>query len=303
MGSVYLVDFGAVQEKIRTTFLGGSTIVGTYGYVPFEQFTGKAVPASDYYALGATVLYLVTHKHPADFPTERLRLLFHDSVQASPMMIHLLEGLLEPSVKRRIASPEQVRELLAEHSTESQGALIKVSKPITSKIKKVAKASDRIFFRMPNRTNTAVATLFASSGGWLLTAFLISLYTNTWDSLPFQLLVCLPVCGGTLYSLCKRTVLELTPEWVRLRRKSFGIGSSQCVPIAELQRKDITWYLENGKPVLVINHAEKTLRISSDRLKLTQADIEWLVQEINEYVSTYAKPLPAKRHKEHKKNS
>lgn len=289
---VYLVDFGAVQEKIRTTFLGGSTIVGTYGYVPFEQFTGKAVPASDYYALGATLLYMLTHKHPADFPTERLRLVFHDSVQASPTMIHLLEELLEPSVKRRLASSEQVRELLTEQSTESQEQLVNVSKPITLKIKKVTRASDCILFRMPNRTNIVAAVLFGSFGAWLLTAFLISLFTNAWDSLPFSLLICLPACGGTLYSLCKRAVLELTPEWVWLSRKSFGIGSSQCVLTAELRRKDVTWYLENGKPVLVINHAGKALRISSERLKLTQADIEWLVQEINEYVSTYAKPLP-----------
>jgi hypothetical protein len=29
---------------------------------------------------------------------------------------------------------------------------------------------------MPNRTNTVAAVLFGSFGGWLLTAFLISLY-------------------------------------------------------------------------------------------------------------------------------
>ncbi|MDY0095059.1 MAG: serine/threonine-protein kinase, partial [Candidatus Vecturithrix sp.] len=70
---VYLVDFGAVQEKIRTTFLGGSTIVGTYGYVPFEQFSGQAVPASDYYAAGATLLYMLSHRHPSNFPTEQFK--------------------------------------------------------------------------------------------------------------------------------------------------------------------------------------------------------------------------------------
>jgi hypothetical protein len=207
-------------------------------------------------------------------------------------VIHLLEGLLEPSVKRRLASPEQVRKLLAEQSTESQEQLINVSKPNNTKIKKIVKTSARILFRMPNRANTIAAFLFGSFGGWLLTAFLISLYTNNWDSLLFSLLICLPVYGGTLYSLYKRTVLELTPEWIRLSYKSFGIGSSQRVPTAELRREDVTWYLENGKPVLVINHAGKALRISSERLKLTQADIEWLVQEINAYVSTSAKPLP-----------
>ena len=53
---VYLVDFGAVQDKVApscTTF----TVVGTYGYTPMEQFGGRAVPASDLYALGATLIH------------------------------------------------------------------------------------------------------------------------------------------------------------------------------------------------------------------------------------------------------
>lgn len=52
---IYLVDFGAVQDKAASegvTF----TIVGTYGYTPMEQFGGRAVPASDLYALGATLI-------------------------------------------------------------------------------------------------------------------------------------------------------------------------------------------------------------------------------------------------------
>jgi serine/threonine protein kinase len=53
---VYLVDFGAVQEKAKAegaTF----TVVGTGGYAPPEQLWGRAVPASDLYALGATLIH------------------------------------------------------------------------------------------------------------------------------------------------------------------------------------------------------------------------------------------------------
>ncbi|HBE34384.1 MAG TPA: serine/threonine protein kinase, partial [Cyanobacteria bacterium UBA11368] len=38
---------------------GTITVVGTYGYMPPEQFGGRAVPASDLYSLGATLIYLV----------------------------------------------------------------------------------------------------------------------------------------------------------------------------------------------------------------------------------------------------
>ncbi|MGL5059665.1 MAG: serine/threonine protein kinase [Microcoleus sp.] len=59
VGQVYLVDFGSVQTLAAKK---GSTItvVGTYGYMPPEQFGGRTVLASDLYSLGATLIYLVT---------------------------------------------------------------------------------------------------------------------------------------------------------------------------------------------------------------------------------------------------
>ena len=116
LNEVFLVDFGAVQERIRTTFLGGSTIVGTYGYVPFEQFSGYPVAASDYYAVGATLLYMFSHRHPSDFPTEDMKPQFHESLHVSARLVRLLDGLLEPSVKQRIASPDQVRAILEDQA-------------------------------------------------------------------------------------------------------------------------------------------------------------------------------------------
>ena len=53
---VYLVDFGAVQDKVAPS-CATFTVVGTYGYTPMEQFGGRAVPASDLYALGATLIH------------------------------------------------------------------------------------------------------------------------------------------------------------------------------------------------------------------------------------------------------
>ena len=64
-GHIYLIDFGAVQHK---TAVEGSTftVVGTYGYTPIEQFGGRAVAASDIYALGTTLIHLLTGIPPAD---------------------------------------------------------------------------------------------------------------------------------------------------------------------------------------------------------------------------------------------
>jgi serine/threonine protein kinase len=55
VGKVYLVDFGSVQTAVKG---GTRTIVGTYGYMPPEQFGGITTPSSDIYALGVTLIYL-----------------------------------------------------------------------------------------------------------------------------------------------------------------------------------------------------------------------------------------------------
>ena len=66
-GQIYLIDFGSVQTAVHG---GTRTIVGTFGYMPFEQFGGQATPASDLYALGATLIYLATGHHPDNCPSK-----------------------------------------------------------------------------------------------------------------------------------------------------------------------------------------------------------------------------------------
>ena len=58
-GEVYLIDFGAVRDKMVSRDTLDATIVGTYGYMPLEQFGGLAVPGSDIYALGATLISIL----------------------------------------------------------------------------------------------------------------------------------------------------------------------------------------------------------------------------------------------------
>jgi serine/threonine protein kinase len=42
-------------------------VIGTYGYMAPEQFRGAAQPASDLYALGGTLLFLLSGTPLADF--------------------------------------------------------------------------------------------------------------------------------------------------------------------------------------------------------------------------------------------
>ncbi|MGB4980121.1 MAG: serine/threonine-protein kinase [Anaerolineae bacterium] len=65
-GQLKLVDFGIARESLGSERLEatGSIIMGTRGYAPPEQFAGQASPASDIYALGATLHHLATGQHP-----------------------------------------------------------------------------------------------------------------------------------------------------------------------------------------------------------------------------------------------
>ena len=66
-GTPVLVDFGSVRRVFLSEDESGSTIAGTYGYMPYEQYMGQASPSSDLYALGATMLHLITGRAPREF--------------------------------------------------------------------------------------------------------------------------------------------------------------------------------------------------------------------------------------------
>jgi serine/threonine protein kinase len=102
VGDIYLVDFGSVQS-LGHRDSGTMTIVGTYGYMPPEQFGGKAFPASDLYSLGATIIYLVTGKHPADLTADDGKIYFQSDYVGKDF-IHWLTRLTEPILIQRIRS-------------------------------------------------------------------------------------------------------------------------------------------------------------------------------------------------------
>ena len=106
---VYLVDFGAVQDQTAVegvTF----TVVGTTGYAPLEQFWGKAVPASDLYALGATLIHLATGLAPADLPQRQMRVQFSHYTSLNSTLVRWIETLTEPELEPRYSSASQALE-------------------------------------------------------------------------------------------------------------------------------------------------------------------------------------------------
>jgi serine/threonine protein kinase len=99
-GKFFLIDFGAVQAQAAGR--GTMTVVGTFGYMPPEQFAAQSVPASDLYSLGATLLHLATGVDPAEMPRKGMRLQIPEQFSLDTGWKHWLTRLIEPELERRV---------------------------------------------------------------------------------------------------------------------------------------------------------------------------------------------------------
>ena len=129
VGKVYLVDFGSVQT-VAAQEGATRTVVGTYGYMPLEQFGGRTVPASDLYSLGATLIYLVTGVHPADLPQKDFRIQFEQKANLSPAFSDWLQQMIEPNLEKRFDSAYQALQAL-----NKERYSVAINQPFSSEIK------------------------------------------------------------------------------------------------------------------------------------------------------------------------
>lgn len=113
-GKLVLIDFGTVRE-VTGTYLAkvGSdrqiTGIISPGYTPPEQATGKAVPQSDFYALGRTFVHLLTGSHPVellDNPQTGELIWRALAPDVSPDFANLIDDMMAPFPgKRPVSAP------------------------------------------------------------------------------------------------------------------------------------------------------------------------------------------------------
>ncbi|MEJ7601238.1 MAG: serine/threonine-protein kinase [Kofleriaceae bacterium] len=108
-GQLSLVDFGGVLDVAREK--GGSTIVGTFGYMAPEQLHGQATPATDLYALGATIVALAGGVEPEDIPRKGLRMDLDRHLPGLDRGFRAaLTAMTDPDPDRR---PQRARDVMA----------------------------------------------------------------------------------------------------------------------------------------------------------------------------------------------
>jgi serine/threonine protein kinase len=143
VGQVYLVDFGSVQTMSaaqNNTF----TIVGSYGYMPPEQFGGRTVASSDLYSLGMTLIYLLAGKHPADLQDVDEQTFSQAFASVSLPLRQWLLRMIKSSVSERFQSALIALQALKQPEQEVSSIL----KPHGSKIS-VIKGFEKIEIVLP----------------------------------------------------------------------------------------------------------------------------------------------------------
>lgn len=127
---LYLVDFGAVQIT-STRDSGTMTIVGSYGYMPLEQFLGNTSHSSDLYSLGMTLIYLLTGKHPAELPQQNGRTVLK-GLGMGERMTHWLDLLIQPYPEQRLESADIALRML--NCNKTNAGYFPHLKPVGSKV-------------------------------------------------------------------------------------------------------------------------------------------------------------------------
>lgn len=295
VGSVYLVDFGSVQAAPA----GGTiTVVGTYGYMPPEQFGDRAVPASDLYGLGATLIYLATGKHPAD--------LLHDEHLQFEKVAHLSKGLeqwlrrmIQPNLSKRFSSSQQALDALHKQDAHLE---ILICKPTHSKVL-LTKTANSLEILVPSMASTPKGltdlkahikfAVIWNSFIFIWTFLALFLFFDagfSLFSLPFWF-IGIGLLGSILFGFWGRVRLTVNSRQIRQDFEIFGLR--RCIPSPSL-RQDISeleltkaYFKRNSKGERIEERPQLLIWAGTRKYgplgngSLSQPELEWLAQELS----------------------
>jgi len=287
-GKVFLVDFGGVQDAIRLSAPAASTMIGTPGYAPMEQFIGRATVRSDLYGVAATLVFLLTRRSPADLPTKSLKVdLEPVSDLASPGLLRVLTSWLEPDEAARTLSLEQADALLATGTLPGAGGKgteepddVSVHPPSGSRILHHADRAGHTWV-LPlgsgrsrgrgRRTGTFGVVWLGFVGFWVYSALKMKAPNGfVYFAVPF-LAVGFGIIRQALAGVFGRLQLEIGPGGAAFTRRFIFSSRRREVPLADVGDCQLegSLYLDLGA---------RTLRFGES---LSNREKEWLQDSIN----------------------
>ncbi|MDX2256848.1 MAG: serine/threonine-protein kinase [Pseudanabaenaceae cyanobacterium bins.39] len=111
---IVLIDFGAVKEVSTQPIsqLGhtSSLVIGSPGYMPNEQYSGKTFYASDIYAIGVIAIQCLTGLMPNQIPEDPVTSEFrwHDLVQVTPDLAMVIDRMVRFDFRQRYQTVQEV---------------------------------------------------------------------------------------------------------------------------------------------------------------------------------------------------
>ncbi len=310
-GQVFLVDFGAVQDTYHNTATGGSTVVGTYGYMAPEQFRGQAVLSTDLYGLATTLLFLLTRKPPSELPQRKLKIDFRSQVRLEKKFADWLEKMLEPVIEDRFPSAKEALAVLRGEQAFTNNSTQKFRPPKDTPIKLTHTDGQLIVDIPPVLLRTTESQFFALLclvwNGILFFLYWViidsSFPINSYYESASGFLYLLTVIGLSMLACffiwtTKRIRLEIDQANFKLEgfASSFTLQRNQKrrttdINEVKLSRIGLRW---KKNPLTVC-----TLRVQSRKyefgLLLTQDEKKWLAIEINNFLDKMRSVTPQKR--------
>ncbi len=282
-GHIYLIDFGAVQYRAAvegSTF----TVVGTYGYTPIEQFGGRAVAASDIYALGTTLIHLLTGIAPANLPQEDFRIQFADKVNLNSNLIQWLEKATEPDLKKRFDTAKTALEALQSGIVDDDSSIQLSQESFYPKkivLKKnnfdIEKSSYELIIKYTNKDIFGIA-IFGFIFGLFLSSYSVFLF----------MIICLPIIiFARIYSVLAPIHLKFAGSIFEIYQ--YEIGNDSIRTLSKGFIKDIEdiipcdMYNANGvrKNFILIKTKQQEYFFGKE---FSKAECVWLVEEIKNWL-------------------
>lgn len=132
-----LIDFGAVKETMGTTVSSSgnssrSIVIGTPGFMPYEQTAGRPVFASDLYSLGLTAIYLLTGKFPQELETDPQTgeiLWRRYALNVSPTLASVLDKAIQFHSRDRYNTAREMLDALRTLATQTPSPIPTIISP------------------------------------------------------------------------------------------------------------------------------------------------------------------------------